>query len=133
VIDLAIYQDDLLLLRKDGHVARCTFNNFGFSPTRCQDPAGFGDKTGNPISIFPDAQFLQLATVPPPDPSIYLLDTSGPTIYHFSLRLNLQRKIRFQTADEYSIPEQQVTAFTVASNRVAWLALGNRVYYTPMP
>lgn len=133
VIDLAIYQDDLLLLRKDGHVARCIFNNFGFSPTRCQDPAGFGDKTGNPISIFSDAQFLQLATVPPPDPSIYLLDTSGPTIYHFSLRLNLQRKIRFQTADEYSLPEQPVTAFTVASNRVAWLALGNRVYYTPLP
>ncbi len=133
VIDLAMYQDDLLLLRKDGHITRCTFNNFSSSPTRCQDPAGFGDKTGKPIPFFNDVQFTQLATVPPPDPSIYVMDISGPTIYHFSLRLNLQRRLRFQTLDEYSLPDTPVTAFTVASNRVAWMALGNRVFYTPLP
>ncbi len=133
VIDLAMYQDDLLLLRKDGHITRCTFNDFSSSPTRCQDPAGFGDKTGNPIPFFADVQFTQLATVPPPDPSIYVMDVSGPTIYHFSLRLNLQRRLRFQTLDEYSLPDTSVTAFTVASNRVAWMALGNRVFYTPLP
>jgi hypothetical protein len=133
VIDLAMYQDDLLLLRKDGHVTRCTFNNFSSSPTRCQDPTGFGDKLGNPIPQFTDVQFTQLATVPPPDPSIYILDVSGPTIYHFSLRLNLQRRLRFQTVDEYSLPDQPVTAFAVASNRVAWMALGNRVFFTPLP
>lgn len=133
VIDLAVYQDDLLLLRKNGQITRCTFSNFGFSPTRCQDPAGFGDKTGKPIQQFTDVQFTQLATVPPPDPSIYILDVAGPTIYHFSLRLNLQRRLRFQTTDEYSLPDQPVTAFAVAPNRVAWLALGNRVYYTPLP
>jgi uncharacterized membrane protein len=133
VIDLAMYQDDLLLLRKDGHVTRCTFNNFSSSPTRCQDPTGFGDKMGNPIPQFTDVQFTQLATVPPPDPSIYILDVSGPTIYHFSLRLNLQRRLRFQTVDEYSLPDQPVTAFAVASNRVAWMALGNRVFFTPLP
>lgn len=133
VIDLAMYEDDLLLLRKDGHITRCTFNNFSSSPTRCQDPAGFGDKAGNPIPQFADAQFTQLATVPPPDPSIYIMDVSGPTVYHFSLRLNLQRRLRFQTLDEYSLPDKPVTAFTVGSNRVAWIALGNRVYYTPLP
>lgn len=133
VIDLAMYQDDLLLLRKDGHITRCTFNNFSSSPTRCQDPAGFGDKTGKPIPFFTDVQFTQLATVPPPDPSIYVMDISGPTIYHFSLRLNLQRRLRFQTLDEYSLPDTPVTAFAVASNRVAWMAFGNRVFYTPLP
>jgi hypothetical protein len=133
VIDLAMYQDDLLLLRKDGQVTRCTFNNFSVSPTRCQDPAGFGDKTGKPIAQFPDVQFLQLATVPPPDPSIYILDTNGPTIFHFTLRLNLQRRLRFQTVDQYSLPDRPVTAFDVASNRVAWIAMGNRVFYTPLP
>lgn len=133
VIDLAVYQDDLLLLRKGGQITRCTFSNFGFSPTRCQDPAGFGDKTGKPIPQFTDVQFTQLATVPPPDPSIYILDVAGPTIYHFSLRLNLQRRLRFQTTDEYSLPDQPVTAFAVAPNRVAWLALGNRIFYTPLP
>ncbi len=133
VIDLAMYQDDLLLLRKDGHVTRCTFNNFSSAPTRCQDPAGFGDKAGKPIALFPDAIFLQLATVPPPDPSIYLLDTNGPTIFHFTLRLNLQRRLRFQTVDQYSLPDKPVTAFDVASNRVAWIAMGNRVFYTPLP
>ncbi len=118
VIDLAMYQDDLLLLRKTGQITRCTFNDFSSSPTRCQDPAGFGDRTGKPIPQFTDVQFTQLATVPPPDPSIYILDVSGPTIYHFSLRLNLQRRLRFQTRDEYSLPENPVTAFAVASNRV---------------
>jgi uncharacterized membrane protein len=133
VIDLAMYQDDLLLLRKDGHVTRCTFNNFSSSPTRCQDPAGFGDKMGKPIAQFPDVQFLQLATVPPPDPSIYIIDANGPTIFHFTLRLNLQRRLRFQTVDQYSLPDRPVTAFDVASNRVAWIAMGNRVFYTPLP
>lgn len=133
VIDLVMYQDDLLLLRKNGLITRCTFNNFGVSPTRCQDPAGYGDRNGEPIPLFPDVQFTQLATVPPPDPSIYILDVNGPTIYHFSLRLNLHSRLRFQTLDEYSLPEQPVTAFAVASNRVAWIALGNRVYYTPLP
>jgi hypothetical protein len=133
VIDLAMYQDDLLLLRKDGQVTRCTFNNFSVSPTRCQDPAGFGDKAGKPIAQFPDVQFLQLSTVPPPDPSIYILDTNGPTIFHFTLRLNLQRRLRFQTVDQYSLPDRPVTAFDVASNRVAWIAMGNRVFYTPLP
>jgi hypothetical protein len=133
VIDLAMYQDDLLLLRKDGHVTRCTFNNFSSAPTRCQDPAGFGDKSGKPIAYFPDALFLQLVTVPPPDPSIYILDTNGPTIFHFTLRLNLQRRLRFQTVDQYSLPDKPVTAFDVASNRVAWIAMGNRVFYTPLP
>ncbi len=133
VIDLVMYQDDLLLLRKNGLVTRCTFNNFGGSPTRCQDPAGYGDRNGDPIPMFTDVQFIQLATVPPPDPSIYIMDINGPTIYHFSLRLNLHSRLRFQTLDEYSLPDQPVTAFAVASNRVAWIALGNRVFYTPLP
>ncbi len=133
VIDLAMYEDDLLLLRKNGLITRCTFNNFGTSPTRCQDPAGYGDRDGEPIPIFTVVKFIKLATVPTPDPSIYILDINGPTIYHFSLRLNLHSRLRFQTLDEYSLPDQPVTAFAVASNRVAWIALGNHVYYTPLP
>lgn len=134
VIDLTVYQDDLYLLHKSGKTTVCTFSGFDFSPTRCSDPAPYGDPvSGKDISVFENASFIQLLSTQPPDPSLYYLDTNGPAIYHFSLRLNLEHQYRFDPNNDSPDPRSPVTAVDIASNRVLFLAYGNELYYSTIP
>jgi hypothetical protein len=74
VIDLAVNQDELYLLHKDGRITTCNYSEFATAQTRCQDPAAFSDsRKGRPKSSdrIADAQFSQVLYAPPPDPSIY--------------------------------------------------------------
>jgi len=136
VIDLAFYGDDLYLLREDGQMTQCTLSTAAFAPTRCKDPANYGDtRTGheaNPLQ-FPDASFSQVIATQPPDPSLYMLDTQGPGIYHFSLLLNFQRQLRASTTGSTRMPNGSPTAFTITPTRQAVLAFGNQVYYAQLP
>jgi hypothetical protein len=136
VADLAFYGDDLYLLRTNGTLTLCTLSNVAFAPTRCKDPAAFGDprpgRDPSP-SKFADASFSQIITTQPPDPSLYLLDANGPGIYHFSLLLNFQRQLRASTAGDVRIPTDAPTAFTISPTRQAVLAFGNHIYYGLLP
>jgi len=127
VIDLTLYRDDLFLLHTDGHLTTCTF---GY-PTRCEDPAMINDLRegrGNKSTI-DDAKFIEIQYAPPPDPSIYLLDSEKPSIYHFSLRLTYQRQYQSQMP----FPTGAATAFAVTPNRQVFLAIGNQVFFAPLP
>lgn len=136
VIDLAFYGDDLYLLRDSGNITQCTQSNVAFSPTRCKDPAVFGDpRPGhepNP-AVFSDATFSQIITTQPPDPSFYMLDTKHQGVYHFSLLLNFQRQLRASTTTDVHLPNAAPTAFTVSPTRQVVLAFGNQVYYALLP
>jgi hypothetical protein len=129
VIDLAFYGDDLYLLRNNGEITLCT-------ASRCKDPAPFGDPRPShdpaPTS-FSDATFSQVLTTQPPDPSLYLLDTHGQGVYHFSLLMNFQRQIRPTSTTDVHPPRQAPTAFTVSPTRQVVLAYGNQVYYGLLP
>jgi hypothetical protein len=129
VIDLAFYGDDLYLLRSSGAITLC-------SATRCKNPAPFGDPRPShdpaPTS-FSDATFTQILTTQPPDPSLYLMDTQGQGVYHFSLLMNFQRQIRPTTTSDVHPPRQAPTAFTVSPTRQVVLAYGNQVYYGLLP
>jgi hypothetical protein len=107
-----------------------------FAPTRCKDPAAFGDprpgRTPNP-AVFSDAVFSQIITTQPPDPSLYMLDTTGQGVYHFSLLLNFQRQLRASTTTDVRLPNAAPTAFTVSPTRQVVLAFGNQVYYAILP
>ena len=129
VIDLAFYGEDLYLLRASGALTLCT-------ESRCKDPAPFGDP--RPLhepspTTFGDATFTQILTTQPPDPSLYLLDTMGQGVYHFSLLMNFQRQIRPTTTTDVHPPRQAPTAFTVSPTRQVVLAYGNQVYYGLLP
>jgi hypothetical protein len=131
VIDLAVNRQDLYLLHADGHLTTCTFSPFQESPTRCTEPATFADaRPGRQDGpLIADALFSQLLFSPPPDPSIYLLDPTTRSIYHFSLRLTLQRQFR----SSQPLQDEPATAFTISPNRTAFLALGRQVYYATFP
>jgi hypothetical protein len=131
VIEFTVNRDDLYLLHTDGHITICTYSSLKESPTRCEDPATFTDSRPGRHSapLILDAQFSQILDTQPPDPSIYTLDPIHQSIYHFSLRLNLQRQYRFIGP----IPNEVATAFTVDANRVIFMAVGNQVYFASLP
>jgi len=132
VIDLAVNGSDLYLLHEDGHLTTCEYSGLAESPTRCEDPAIFSDprpgrESGATLS---DAVFNEILFSPPPDPSIFLLEPNTKTIYHFSVRLTLQRL--YQAIDP--LPDGLATAMAVDKiNRNAFLAIGNQVYSAPLP
>jgi hypothetical protein len=131
VIDLAVNRNDLYLLHSDGHITTCTYSGLQESPTRCQDPTTYYDsrigRQNGPI--IHDAPFSQILYTQPPDPSIYMLDPVNQAIYHFSLRLTFQRQFRPLT----DLGDGEATAFTISPNRIVFIAVGNRVYYTDLP
>lgn len=135
--DLAVYQDDLYLLHESGQMSRCTYSSFDFSPTRCTDPAPYEDSRSgretNP-TVFSDAQFLHMQVTQPPEASLYILDKKkGPAIYQFSLQLYLAKVLRPSVNSDFTLPEQDVTAFAITSGRLAVLAFGNQLYYATLP
>jgi hypothetical protein len=127
VIDLAVNRQDLFLLHLDGHLTTCVSGN----PTRCVDPAVINDiREDRQLSeVIADTGFREIQYTSPPDPSIYLLDPDTPAIYHLSVRLTYQRQFRPQN----QLAEGQATAFTVTSKHQVFMAIGNMVYYSPLP
>jgi hypothetical protein len=135
-IDFDVYGEDIYLLNGNGTITMCTSGGFQDIKARCDDPASFGDlrpgREGQKLT-FLDAQFNSILTTLPPDPSLFLLDVNAPSIYHFSLQLNLDREIRPSTQIEYATPDSPATAFTISPSRILFLAYGNRVFYANLP
>jgi hypothetical protein len=131
VIDMAVNGDDIYLLHSNGGMTKCTYSWTEGVPTRCEDPFVYTDnrpgRTGG--EVIPDALFDQIAYSPPPDPSLYLLDPQNQAIYHFSLRLNLDRQYR----PLQPLADGPATAFAISPTRLAFLAIGNQVYYAALP
>jgi len=134
VIDIAIYQEYLFLLHQDGHLTSCIFSSFGVATTQCTDPAFFQDarpgRQGQPLTS--TTPFIQLRSMPQPDPSLYLLDPSTAALYHFSLQRVYQRQLLpLQSAVSRGLA---ATSFALSPDgRLAFLAFGNEVLYAGMP
>ncbi len=132
VIDIAVNQNDLYLLHEDGHLTTCVYSALSTSPTRCKIPEIFTDpRPGRPSGpIIEDAFFSEIQFSPPPEPTIYMLDPTSNAIYRFSVRLTLDRQFR----SSENLPKGTTSAFTVnRNNRTIFLAIGNQVYYAPLP
>jgi len=131
VIDLAEYNDDLFLLHADGHITKCTYSTVIESPTRCDDPFPYSDnRPGRTHGPFIDETvFNQMSLATFPERSIFMLDPQNQSIYYFSVLLSLQ----FQYQPLASLASGQATSFAISPNRMAFLAIGNNVYYAAMP
>lgn len=135
VIDLAVYQDDLFLLHEDGTMSKCTYSGFDFSPTRCTVQMSYNlQRDGldqNELTAL-ESPIIQMQTTESPAYSLFLFSPEGPTLYHFSLALNLQYQYRPRLQGTYDLPDRQATAFLVTANRRVLMAFGNEVYYTEL-
>ena len=136
VVDIAVNAQDVYLLHSDGHMTLCTFSAIGVEATRCTEPSPFSDpRLGhepNPVN-FAGTKFSSIEYTDPPDPSIFLLDPNTATIYHFSLRLNLQRLLRPQPLSGFSLPGGAATAFYISQSRMVFMAFGNQVVLSYLP
>jgi hypothetical protein len=131
-IDMAVNQNDLYLLHEDGHLTSCVYGALTTSPTRCKNPEIYTDPRPGRQSgpYIEDAFFSQIQFSPPPEPSIYLLDSLSQAIYRFSMRLTLDRQFRSKDP----LVEFPASAFTVnRGNHAIFMAVGNQVYYAPLP
>ena len=131
VIDLAVYNDDLFLLHADGHTTKCTYSGMAESPTRCDDPYPYSDNRPGRVHgpVIEGALFNQIYFSSFPERSIYMLDPQNQSIYYFSVLLTLQ----WQYQSKESLAEGTATAFAISPNRMAFLTIGNYVYYAAMP
>ncbi|MCJ7533386.1 MAG: hypothetical protein MUO64_20485 [Anaerolineales bacterium] len=129
---MVIHQTDMYLLHQDGHLTTCTYDVYHKVPTRCVDPAMFTDfrSTQEKVPLITGAHFDQVLYAPPPDPSIYMLDAEARAIYHFSLKLTLQRQYRPRQA----LPEGLASTFALGlDRRTFFMALGDNVYSATIP
>ncbi|MBI9051425.1 MAG: hypothetical protein JEZ00_18515 [Anaerolineaceae bacterium] len=136
VYDIAMNVDDLYLLHSNGTMTTCTFRAYSQAETKCTDPALFGDiRPGKPsdLSTFSEAHFTKLLTTQAPDASLYILDENTPSLYHFSLRLNLQRLLEPEVNEGYPAPKEALSAIGITTNRLLLLAYANQLYYAQLP
>lgn len=130
VVDLAVNGDDLYLLHSDGHLSTCSYSRLESVPTRCADPAPLidpflGNETNNQLV---NPNFAQIFFSAPPDSSVLLLDSINKSVYRFSPRaLELQHQLQAQYGKENPLKEA-ITAMTMGSNRMLFLATGDHVY-----
>lgn len=135
-IDLAVYMDDLYILNQDGHMVFCTYSYVEVTPTRCTNPYNYHvGVSGQDMQDLPtlNAQFTQIQTTQPPEPSMFFLDVSGRSIQQFSLSLNYVRRLQPRTDGGDALPDTAPTAFTVTTGRNVIVAYGNQVYLAPLP
>jgi hypothetical protein len=131
-IDMAVNQNDLYILHEDGHLTTCVYGALVTSPTRCKDPDIFTDPRPGRQSgpYIEDAYFSQIHFSPPPEPSIYMLDPETQAIYRFSVQLTFDRQFR----SDDQLGDLPASSFYVnRSDHAIYMAIGNQVYYAPLP
>jgi len=133
IVDLAATREELYLLHADGQMAVCVTGNLGdVTPNRCTDPAPYIDmRIGRESTIMaPAPAYSQVQYSLPPDPSLYLLEGGNQAVDRYSLR-----SLTFQSR---YLPEQlfaydATAAWVDPVQRLIFLAVGNKVYYTNLP
>ncbi len=137
VVSIAVNGEDMFLLHDDGEMTNCTFRQFAGDQTRCADGVAYGDlrpgRNPNDLITFSEAKFVSMQVTRAPDSSLYMLDANSSSVYHFSLRLNLQNQYRSDMDASGSLPGSPPTAFAVTSARVILVAFDSQVYYGSMP
>ncbi len=131
VIDITVRDQDLFLLHADSRVTKCTYGLFQNAPTLCTDPMTYknlpaGIEAG---AVFTGRNFEEFEYIPPPEPSLFMLDGETRSIYRFSLQLSFDRQ--YKPLEEIS--DQPATAFAINPTREIFLAVGNQVYYSILP
>lgn len=136
-VDMEVNADELYILRGNGEMVECTYSHMkDYKLTECEDPAPYSDmRSGNePQAInFPDAQFVQMRLTAAPDSSVYLLDTHGSSLFHFSLQRNLQKIIQPLFSDAGYRPKVAASSVAISPGKMVFLAFGNQVYSGALP
>jgi len=130
-VDIAIYQNDLYILREDGGMVLCTYSSVSATPTRCTDPYPYRiSRAGEPVGEVDNlgVNLSQIQATQPPEPSLYVLNPAAPAIYQFSLGMTFVQEIRPLQDGATPVPARPATAFRVTMGRNLVLAFGNQLF-----
>lgn len=130
-VDIAIYQNDLYILREDGGMVLCTYSSVSATPTRCTDPYPYRiSRAGEPVEEVDNlgVNLSQIQATQPPEPSLYVLNPAAPAIYQFSLGMTFVQEIRPLQDGATPVPARPATAFRVTMGRNLVLAFGNQLF-----
>ncbi len=137
LISITAYGNDVYMLHGDGTMSTCTYRLGRDDKTKCNLKAPYHDErisAADPQpSIMPDTHFVQMMSTDPLGPSLYILDTKGPSVYQFSLALTFIKQIRPQTNDDFPLPYDEATAFVITPGRQILLAFGSQLYSASLP
>jgi hypothetical protein len=125
-LNYTIAQGEVFLLRGDGRLIFCV-RDLTTLQTRCVENALFTDSRPSHLSgerlddvVAPVSLYFD----PPPEPSLYLLDTATNGIYQLSLKLALQKVYR--SARNLNAP---FTTVAIGPNKEVFVGAGNNVYW----
>lgn len=131
-IDLAMAQDELIVLHEDASITRCrrTVDNAPDGSIRirveCDPNPLFEDQRPGiaASATIPNAKPISVVYSPPPEPSLYFLDPENESIYQYSMRLV------YQAQHLPEVPwEEAPTAITIGPPNDLFIASGNQVYF----
>jgi hypothetical protein len=131
IVDLDVNGQELYLLREDGMLVDCISSGLSSDPVICKNPVTYVDgRAGkeDQTLVMPDTAYSSILYMDPPDPSIYILETSNADIYQFSLRFKLYKRLR-PDLGTYEVESPTATAFSVGIDRIAFLAFGHQIFY----
>jgi hypothetical protein len=132
-IDLALAQDELIILYADGRIDRCrrfresTDDGGRAFRIECDAEPFFQDDRPDRASSqqIPGAVPVEMAYSAPPEPSLYFLDLLSNSVFHYSMRLVYQGQY---------IPleplEGEISAMTLGPPNDLYVAVGSQVYHT---
>jgi hypothetical protein len=131
-IDLAMLQDDLVILYSGGEFDRCqrfvdeTPAGDERIRVECdQEPRFQDDRPGyESTSQIPGAVPIAVTFSPPPEPALFFLDTMRNRIFHYSSRLIYQAQ--YLPLDEL---DGEISALTIGPPKDIFIAVGSQVYY----
>jgi hypothetical protein len=130
VIEFSIAGGDLFLLRRDGRVAHCSRPGTG-APATCVEAVPFSDSrlgraAGDRLTDVTAP--TRLVYSPPPEPSLYLLNTDTASLYQLSLRLVFVRQFR----PRFPLPAP-ITSVVLDPAKQVYVGAGDNIYFAPRP
>ena len=134
-LDLAVTQDEVLILYADRHMDRCV-QTVETAPStgsqfrvECETNVSFQDERpgfGESTEI-PGAIPILMEYSPPPEPSLYFMDSLSGNLYHYSMRLMFQAQ--YQPSEAF---EEVPSTFALGPPNDLYMAVGSQVYYSQL-
>jgi hypothetical protein len=131
-IDLALAQDELVILYADGRLDRCRRTQEpdpeGGERIRVEcDPEPYfqDDRPGRERTAqIPGAVPVEMDYSPPPEPSLYFLDQLSNSIFQYSMRLVYQGQ--YLPVEPF---DSEITAMTLGPPNDLYLAVASQIYH----
>jgi len=132
-VDLAMAQDELVILYADGRLDRCRRSvgprqEDGSRRLRveCDDQPYFADERPGfeATAQIPGAVPVEMSFSAPPEPALYFLDLLSNSVFHYSMRLVYQAQL---------LPKEpfdaEISSMTLGPPNDLYLAVGSQVYH----